>query len=96
MICRNCGTEIADKAIVCYRCGAATSDPVRKPVPVRSSGGSPFRLVGAALLALAAIYAWYVSQTAADPDRWQMIAAALLGAAVIVIVMGLIRSRRRR
>ena len=34
MQCRNCGTEIADKAIVCYRCGAATTDPVRKPVPV--------------------------------------------------------------
>ena len=35
MICRNCGTEIADKAIVCYRCGTATTDPVRKPVEVR-------------------------------------------------------------
>ncbi len=31
MICRSCGTEIADKAIVCYRCGAATTDPVRQP-----------------------------------------------------------------
>ncbi|MGH9315213.1 MAG: hypothetical protein ACRD1S_18665 [Vicinamibacterales bacterium] len=36
MICRSCGTEIADKAIVCYRCGAATTDPVRQPAP----GGS--------------------------------------------------------
>ena len=35
MTCRNCGTEIADKAIVCYRCGTATTDPVRKPVQVR-------------------------------------------------------------
>jgi hypothetical protein len=35
MICRTCGTEIADKAIVCYRCGTATTDPVRKPVEVR-------------------------------------------------------------
>lgn len=33
MICRACGTEIADKAIVCYRCGAATTDPVRQPPP---------------------------------------------------------------
>ena len=32
MQCRNCGTEIADKAIVCYRCGVGTTDPVRKPV----------------------------------------------------------------
>jgi hypothetical protein len=35
MTCRNCGTEIADKAIVCYRCGTATADPVRRPVEVR-------------------------------------------------------------
>ncbi len=35
MVCRNCGTEIADKAIVCYRCGTATADPVRKPAEVR-------------------------------------------------------------
>ncbi|HET7697399.1 MAG TPA: hypothetical protein VFK57_16915 [Vicinamibacterales bacterium] len=35
MICRSCGTEIADKAIVCYRCGTATTDPVRQPVNVR-------------------------------------------------------------
>jgi hypothetical protein len=33
--CRNCGTEIADKAIVCYRCGTATADPVRKPAEIR-------------------------------------------------------------
>jgi hypothetical protein len=33
MICRSCGTDIADKALVCYRCGAATTDPVRKPAP---------------------------------------------------------------
>ena len=35
MICRNCGTEIADKAIVCFRCGAGTTDPVRKPAAIR-------------------------------------------------------------
>ena len=31
MLCRNCGTEIADKALICYRCGAATSEPRVKP-----------------------------------------------------------------
>jgi len=31
MICKTCGTEIADKAIVCYRCGAATAEPRRHP-----------------------------------------------------------------
>jgi hypothetical protein len=39
MTCRSCGTEIADKAIVCYRCGTATADSVRKAVPVRARRG---------------------------------------------------------
>jgi hypothetical protein len=36
MICRHCGTEIADKALICYRCGNATTDPRIKP-PVEGS-----------------------------------------------------------
>jgi uncharacterized membrane protein YvbJ len=26
MRCRQCGTEIADKALICYRCGTATTE----------------------------------------------------------------------
>ena len=36
MICAHCGTEIADKALICYRCGAATTEPRVKP-PVEGS-----------------------------------------------------------
>jgi uncharacterized membrane protein YvbJ len=36
MICKNCGTEIADKALICYRCGQATAEPRVKP-PVEGS-----------------------------------------------------------
>jgi hypothetical protein len=31
MICKHCGTEIADKALICYRCGNATTEPRIKP-----------------------------------------------------------------
>jgi hypothetical protein len=31
MICTHCGTEIADKALICYRCGNATTAPRIKP-----------------------------------------------------------------
>jgi ribosomal protein L40E len=31
VICRYCGTEIADKALICYRCGNATTEPRIKP-----------------------------------------------------------------
>lgn len=38
MICAHCGTEIADKALICYRCGNATTEPRVKP----PEGGSLF------------------------------------------------------
>lgn len=31
MKCRECGTEIADKALICFRCGAAVQEAVHKP-----------------------------------------------------------------
>ena len=31
MTCKHCGTEIADKALICYRCGNATTEPRIKP-----------------------------------------------------------------
>jgi uncharacterized membrane protein YvbJ len=34
MQCRQCGTEIADKALICYRCGTATTEARYKPVPI--------------------------------------------------------------
>ena len=31
MLCKHCGTEIAAKALICYRCGNATTEPRVKP-----------------------------------------------------------------
>jgi membrane protein YdbS with pleckstrin-like domain len=94
MQCRNCGTEIADKAIVCYRCGQATTDPVRKAVPVKPRRSPLVFVVTAAVLLLAALYAGYTSYDMADPERWQTIAGVLAGAALMVVVLGLLRLRR--
>ena len=38
MICKYCQTEIADKALICYRCGRSTTEPRIAP----PSGGSLF------------------------------------------------------
>jgi len=35
MTCRSCGATIADKAIVCYRCGTPTAAPAPTSAPVR-------------------------------------------------------------
>jgi len=31
MTCTHCGATIADKALICYRCGNATTEPRIKP-----------------------------------------------------------------
>jgi hypothetical protein len=31
MKCRECGTDIAEKALICFRCGASVEEPVTKP-----------------------------------------------------------------
>lgn len=49
MKCRHCGTEIAEKALICYRCGTATSEPRITPAPMRPKWG-PIPLVIAILL----------------------------------------------
>jgi uncharacterized membrane protein YvbJ len=59
MQCRNCGTEIADKALICYRCGTATTEAKYKPhVPARTRSTSTIVIVAlvAAILVLLAYY----------------------------------------
>jgi hypothetical protein len=35
MKCRSCGTEIADNALICYKCGTATREAKIKPPAAR-------------------------------------------------------------
>ena len=78
MVCQNCGTEIADKAIVCFRCGQATVAPLRKPAPPPSRWRSATALLALVLLALAALFLGQAG-TIDVPDevRYGVIAVAL-------------------
>jgi hypothetical protein len=81
MKCRHCGTEIADKAIVCYRCGHATSDPVRPPAGARRRGrGATLDLVVAfLLLGFFALYLGYAGRVEIPrPVAWTIAGLALL------------------
>jgi len=51
MECRACGTTIADKAIVCFRCGTSTAAPT-EATPVAGSAGWAMPW-GAVMIALA-------------------------------------------
>ena len=63
MICKHCGTEIADKALICYRCGNATTEPRIKPPAEGSLFERPRRsrmpvVAIVVLIVLALVIAW--------------------------------------
>ena len=94
MTCRQCGIEIADKAIVCYRCGTPTTDakfkapPARRPYSAVNLVSSVLAIV---LLALAALYMQrFVTVGAPSSLRWLIVVFAVALVALRVI------ARRRR
>jgi len=59
MLCRSCGTEIADKALICYRCGTSTTEAKFQPyVPPRGRSRSTIviTVIVVALLVLLAMF----------------------------------------
>lgn len=93
MQCRSCGTEIADKAIVCYRCGTATTDPVRKPAALAPRRSPVAPVVMVVVLVTLAMYFGYLSRTAADPELFQLAAGLCGGGALVLLVLRVLRRR---
>jgi uncharacterized membrane protein YvbJ len=69
MLCKHCGTEIADKALICYRCGHATTEPRIKPPddgPIfnrRRRSPVPLAVIVILILIVLALLAgWYFTQ----------------------------------
>jgi hypothetical protein len=93
MICRSCGTEIADKAIVCYRCGAGTTDPVRQPAAVRPRRGRALSAAGLVLLVLLALFLGYAGRTVAVPDGIRLGVSLVIAFTIVVLAARLIRRR---
>ena len=52
MKCRNCGAEIAANALICYKCGTATTEARIKP-PARKSGLGRGAIAALVILGLA-------------------------------------------
>ena len=90
MVCQNCGTEIADKAIVCFRCGQATVAAMRRPAPPPSRLRGLLSLLALVLLALAALFLGQAGTIDVPPAaRYAVIAAA-----VVLLAWRLIARRR--
>jgi hypothetical protein len=93
MLCKHCGTEIADKAIICFRCGAGTTDPVRQPARAPRRGNPLLGVAVVAVLLLLALYMGQASRTAADPETYRTVAGAFVVSAVVVLVLRIVRRR---
>jgi uncharacterized membrane protein YvbJ len=59
MLCRNCGTEIAEKALICYRCGTSTTEAKHKPYVAPRRAGLPLVWIVIAVTLLA-LLAWFL------------------------------------
>ena len=93
MICRKCGIEIADKAIVCYKCGTATTEPVFAP-PREGRGRSKSTLI-TSLVALALMVLVAVFMTRASPDSApRSVTWVFAGVAVVIIILRAYARRR--
>ena len=63
MICKHCGTEIAAKALICYKCGNATTEPRIAPPAEGSLFDRPRRsrwplVLVVLLIVIALLAAW--------------------------------------
>ena len=65
MKCQHCQTEIADNALICYRCGRATSEPRIRPPAAESLFEArrsrwPFVVVVVLLILVALALVWFL------------------------------------
>jgi hypothetical protein len=95
MRCRQCGIEIADKALICFRCGAATTEAKFK-APAPKPGGSWLMSAASAaalavLLAVALLMGRLQGGAAPRSTTWMLVAFA-----VAVVVLRAIARRSGR
>lgn len=92
MTCRQCGTDIADKALICYKCGTATTEAKYAPVPLHDGRSRSGLVVLIVLIALAFVGAG-LGQTATS-DALRMVGWAVALAAVLALIVRVIGGRR--
>jgi uncharacterized membrane protein YvbJ len=97
MRCRNCGAEIAAKALICYKCGTATTEAKYQPAPLRgassrSRSGLVATVIAIALLVVSVIYVERVSVAGVDASQ----RVTYLAVAAAVVIIGIRAYARRR
>ena len=83
MVCQHCGTEISERAIVCFRCGQSTSAPPARPAPRRRAGTQPLWLAVTALLVLVAGGLYMATAASGQLPPWLSYSIAAVAAVVL-------------
>jgi hypothetical protein len=93
MQCRSCGAEIAENALICYRCGTATIEAKYQPA-VRRGGSSTSLIVTVLALALLIVLALYMGRipTGETPRAFSYGVVAL--GVLVVVARAYLRRRR--
>jgi len=93
MQCRSCGAEIADKALICYKCGTATTEARYQPAALPKASSRSGLLPTVIALALLVAVALYVERiSSAGSQQW----VTYVAVAAAVIVVGIRAYARRR
>ena len=94
MVCGSCGTTIADKAIVCYRCGQPTAIPAVQRAPRPAEPGRPWVLIAVLVLAAAALYG-FVREAAGSDAMARVVDAATVLLVLAAVFLAVRRPGRR-
>jgi quinol-cytochrome oxidoreductase complex cytochrome b subunit len=79
MTCKNCGTEIAERAIVCYRCGQPTTAARLAPAALPSRSRSIVVTLAFVILMLAALFLGQAGTHTVPPEvSWTVTALAAI------------------
>jgi len=93
MRCRNCGAEIADKALICYKCGTATTEAKYQPAPAGRSSSRSGAIATILAMALIIALAVYFGRR---PGTETPTLVTYVMVAVAVVIVGLRAYARRR
>lgn len=94
MQCRNCGAQIADKALICYKCGTATTEAKYQPAKLtRSPSRSGLIATTIALTLILVLFVVMGRISTAETSTYLRVAAVVV--AVLIVALRAYARRRR-
>jgi len=94
MKCRQCGTEIADKALICYRCGTATTEAKFKPVELHDRSPVTRSTLASLVVFLALALAGAYLAVSSEAQTMRTVGVALVIVSVLLSGRRLLVRRR--